>query len=218
MDLIKQYLVDSNNYILLIPCVLGLFVWKKVEFEYKLFIVLLIYSFLNGLFKIYYGTYIDYGQNRILTNIYNIIYFNFLFWLFYKKVNNTILKKIIISIVLLYFLSILYELLIIKVNYHTQTQVIPYIIGGFGILICVFYYFISLLNSKEIISIYKNPLFWIAIAHFIYYLGFTPFKIGENYYASFDKYYYLFKIKVPITFFKCIILSIGFICSRQKIQ
>ncbi|PQJ71788.1 hypothetical protein [Polaribacter butkevichii] len=218
MDFFKLYLINGYVYIQLLPVLIGFIVWKHLDKPYRLFVIVLLYSALNESFKTYYGTYIVKNQNKILSNLYNIIYFSFLFWLFCKKVNSNVLKKIISIIVTLYFISIGYELFYKGMDYHNQTQVIPFIIGGFGILVCVFYYFVSLLNSKEIISIHRNLLFWIAIAHFIYYLGFTPFKIGENYYASFDKYYYLFDVKVPITFFKCIILSIGFICSRLKIQ
>lgn len=217
MEFIQQYIIDSKIYIQLIPIAFGLVVWKKLDQEYKLFVLLLVYSVLNEMFKIYYGNYIDVGYNKILTNIYNIIYLCFLFWIYYTKGNSAILKRIIVMISIIYALSIGWELFVKPINYHRVSQVTSYIIGGLGILIIVFFYFFSLINSDKIINVYSNLLFWISIAHFIYYLAFILFKIVENDYAAFEEYHYLFKIKIPVTAFKSLILSIGFIlCSQQK--
>jgi len=219
MELIQNYIIDSKVYIQLFPVFIGLIVFKYFNLDYKLFIALLFYSVSNEIFKIYYGTYIDIGQNKILSNIHNVVYFGFLFWLFYKRLDSNLLKRIIVIISFLYVVSVGYELQIQKINYHNQSQVVSFIAGGFGVLICVFLYFSSLLNSKQSIKFSSDLLFWIAIAHFIYYLGFVPFKAGENYFAAFEKYHYLFNIKIPVTILKSIILSIGLIlCGRQKAQ
>ncbi|MGB1309037.1 MAG: hypothetical protein ACPG6B_09015 [Oceanihabitans sp.] len=219
MDIIYEYLIDTYVYLQLPPVVIGLLLWKRFNFAYKLFILLLLYTVLNELFKWYYGNNISINQNKIFSNLWNSIYFGFLFWLFFKKCSSKILKKTILIISAIFILSMGYELLIESKNYYSQSQVKPYIVGGFGILICVFLYFVNILQSKSITTIYFDLLFWIAIAHFIYYLGFTPFKVGENYFASFEKYHHLFNIKIHVTFIKSIILSIGFIvCSRQKVQ
>ena len=216
ISIIQEYLINNYLYIQLFPVLIGCFFLSKLKKEYKLFFWLLVYSVLNELFKQYYGNYIDIGRNRILTNIYNAIYFIFLFWLFYKTSKNNSFKIFIKFIVTLYFASIFYEVFIENLNYHIQTQVIPYIVGGTGILICVFKYFFNILNSKEIINIYNDLLFWIAIAHFIYYLAFTPFKIQENYFSGINKFEYLFSFKIGVTLLKSIFLSLGFIWNTQK--
>jgi len=216
MDMIKEYLFDSLVYIQFIPAIIGLLYWNKFKIEYKIFILVLWYSALNELFKIYYGTYIDIGQNRILTNIYNAVYFMFLFWLFYRNVLLKSIKKYIVIFIILYFVSIGYELFVQKLNYHNKTQVLPFIIGGIGIMYCVLFYFVKILNSLKVNSVYTDLLFWIATAHFIYYLAFTPFKLGENYFYEFHRLPNLGNIKIGVTVIKIVILSIGFIWSGKK--
>jgi hypothetical protein len=219
MDFIKEYLIDNYVYIQLLPVIMGFIVWRRLGINYKWFVLLLLYSVLNELFKIYYGTYIVKDQNKILTNIYNVIYFGFLFQLFFNNSESQKIKRFLLIVVALYVVSIGYELVILEMNYHLESQIIPYIIGGFGVLIYTFYYLLNLLDSQKSINVFRSMLFWIIIAHFFYYLGFAPFKIGENYFASLEQYYYLFDlIKVPITFLKCIILSFGFLWSRPDLQ
>ena len=216
MSFFQEYIIDNYLYIQIIPVLAGIICFSKLKKEYKLFWWVLVYSVLNEMFKQYYGSYIDIGQNKILTNIYNAIYFSFLFWLFHKKTRSQSFKKIILLFVILYFLSIAYEVLIQKLNYHNKTQVIPYIIGGVGVLACVFEYLLSAINSEKVIHIYRDLLFWIAIAHFIYYLTFIPFKINENYFLDIKEFHYLFNLKIGATLLKSIFLSIGFIWTRQK--
>ena len=218
MDLFKQYFLDEYIYIQWLPVIVGFVMWPKLERRFKLFLFVLLYSVLNEMFKIYYGTYIDFGRNRICTNIYNFIYFLTLFYLFYSEFKRRNAKLAVKGFALLYVLSIFLELVILKIDYNDESQVVSYILGGLGVIVFTFYYLLSLLNSKESSNIFRSLLFWIVIAHFFYYLGFTPFKIGENYFASFEKYHHLFVVKVYITFLKCIIISFGFIWSRQNLQ
>ncbi|MGB0879317.1 MAG: hypothetical protein ACPGTO_01980 [Polaribacter sp.] len=184
--------------------------------EYKIFLWILIYSVLNQMLQQYYGDYIDGNENLIFSNIYNAIYFSFLFWLFYTKTRSQSFKNTIVLFVILYFLSIGYEVFIQNLNYHSKNQVIPYIIGGIGVLACVFEYLLSVINSEKVIHIYRDLLFWIAIAHFIYYLTFIPFKMNENYFLGIKDLYYLFNLKIGATLLKSIFLSIGFIWSQRQ--
>lgn len=218
IEIIYESVIYGYLYLQIIPALIGLLCFKKLDIYYKSFILILWFAILNEILASYYGTYISLNQNHIFYNIYNIIYFNFLFWLFYSKINKPILKNIIIINVILYFSSIVYELVFKEINYYTQTQVLPYIISGFGILISVSYYLMTFLTSNKQENLYINLLFWIAISHFIYYLGFIPLKIGENYFINFKQFNYLINLKIIITGLKSIILSVGFICSRQKVQ
>lgn len=212
-----KLLANNYMYLQLIPVVMGLIVIPRLEVIYRYFVLLLFYSFINDLFAGYYADYISVkGVNMILFNIFNFVLFSFLFWLFYKKSNNKSSKTTIIGLVILYILSINYELIIGKVDYHTKTQVIPYIIGGVGVIICVFQYFIAILNSEKTIHIYNNMLFWIAIAHFMYYVVFIPFKYGENFFSNPEILKGYLNFKIGATVIKGILLSIGFIWTTRR--
>jgi len=211
-------LIHNFIYLQLIPAIVGLVVISQLKNTYKYYVILLWYAFFNEIAAFYYLEYISTNDsNQILYNLFNSISFGVLFWIFYKESLSTTLKRIIPFIALLYVFSIAFELIIQGKSYFEESQVIPYIIGGIGIIICVFQYFISILISDKTTNIYAKMLFWIAIAHFIYYIVFTPFKIGENYFSNtmfFDGY---LNFKIGATVLKGILLSIGFIWStRQK--
>lgn len=217
MNLINEYIIDKHLYIQIMPVLAGIICYSKLNKEYRLFVSLLIFTVCIEIFKQYYGKYIHIGQNRIWTNIYYVIYFPFLFWIFHKKSKHTKFKIIIKYIVLLYFLSIGYEVIIKDIDYQFNYQVIPFIIGGIGVLMCTFDYLIGVINSKTEINIFKDFLFWFVIAHFIYFLAFTPFKISENYFSLINDYKpHIITTKKAVTLFKCVLLSIGFLWTTYK--
>ena len=218
LEVIYDSVVYYHLYLQIIPAFIGFFYIKKLDVKYRYFVLLLWYGVFNEIFALYYGRYIVIQKNAVFYNVYNVIYFSFLFWLFYSKFNSKIFKNIIIFFGVLYFTVVVYELLIKQIDYTSQSFLESYIIGGFSILIFVAYYLMVLLTSSKQENIYTNLLLWIAIAHFIYYLGFIPFKVGQNYFASFKEFHHLFGLLITITSLKSIILSIGFICTHQKVQ
>jgi hypothetical protein len=216
-EFLNEYLIDNYLIIQLIPVLVGLFYYKKFKNSfYKYFIWLLVYVFIQEYIALFYGTYVDIGNNSIIMNIFNIINFLFLFRLFYEFAEQHIFKKTIIFFVTSYVVALLYEIVFVKIDYHTKTQVIPFMIGGLGILICVLLYFYQILNSDKLIRVHRDFMFWVCTGYFIYYLAYVPFKIKQNYFAQLDDYTYLFKILIIATFIKGVLLIIGFIWSKKK--
>lgn len=217
IDYLKEYLISYHLYIQLIPAILGLFFIKKMDLEYRFFIGLLWYSILNEIAALYVGLNITNGYNKIFYNIYNIVYFLFLFWLFYRKTDNPNEKIAIKVSSLVFILVTLYEMIFLQ-NYYLNAGVLSFIIGGFGVLLCVFYYFLNILLSKKNINMMIDFLFWITLAHFIYYIGFTPIKITENYFKEFfidDSHFR--GVKVTVTSIKMFLLTLGLIiCHLRK--
>jgi len=218
MNIMNDYFIENDAYIELIPVLAGIICYSKLNRLYKIFVWILFFTFCLEVFKTYYGTHIHKGYNKIWTNLYNIVYFSFLFWIFYQKSTSQIFKNIIKGIVIIYLIGIGYELAIVKVDYHTNNQVIPYIVGGLGIIFCVFNYLYSIIKSKTIINIYDDFFFWFVTAHFIYFLAFTPFRISENYFAVSLEFKVTFRIKIIATFLKLILLSIGFLWTTRNKQ
>lgn len=217
IDYLKEYLISYHLYIQLVPAILGLLFIKKMDIEYRFFIGLLWYSILNEIIALYVGLNLTNGYNKIFYNIFNIVYFMFLFWLFYRKTINP-QEKTTIKVTILLFISVtLYEMIFLQ-NYYRDAGVLSFITGGFGVLICVYYYFLNVLLSEKSINMMKDFLFWVTLAHFIYYIGFTPIKITENY---FEKFYLddsqLRGVKIIVTSIKLFLLTFGLIvCHLRK--
>ncbi len=217
MELLKEYLISNFLFVQLVPALFGVFSLRKLKTPiYKFFVWLLVYVFANEIVAQWYGTNIHIGFNQIFFNSYNIINFLFLFLLFYHFAQLKVFKGFIIFIVLTYILTVIVELNVYQVNYHETAQKLPFLVGGFGILFCVLFYFYQNLLSEKVFNFEKDLMFWISSAYFIYYLAYVPFKLKQNYFAHIDAYGYLFKILIIATFVKSIILIVGFIWSKER--
>ena len=217
IEFLKNYLINNYVYIHLITAFVGLFFYKKFKNSfYKYFIWLLFYTLISEIVAQLYGTYVHRGYNQIIVNIFNTINFLFLFRLFYEFAEKRVFKKFISVIVGLYLLTLLYEVLILNLNYHENAQVIPFMVGGLGVLVCVLFYFYQILNSSKLIHVNRELIFWISAGYFLYFLAYIPFKIKQNYFSQLDDYAYLFKILILGGVIKSILLVIGFIWSKEK--
>jgi len=217
MELLKEYIISNYLYLQLVPVIIGVSSLRKLKTPfYRYFVWLLLYVLINEIVAQWYGTYIHIGYNQIFFNVYNIVNFLFLFCMFHHVATSMVFKKIIKLFIGFYILGLSYELIIKGINYQLNAQVIPFMIGGLGILICVLFYFYQTLNSEKVFKVQHDLMFWICSGYFIYYLAYVPFKIEQNYFAQFDKYRYLFKILIIATFIKSILLIVGFIWSKEK--
>lgn len=220
MNTIYDALFNNYSIIQLIVAIIALFFWNTFkQLEYRLYIVSLWFIVFVEVFALYYGRHVsEIGYNKIVFNIRNIINFYFLFWLFYRFSESYNFKKTISVLGVLYAISLMYEIGFEKINPFQQPQVKSFILAGFSVMLCVFYYFFEMLNSSRIVNIYRDLFFWIAVSLFVYYLVFTPFKIGETNFFKLEDYFYLFYIKQAITIFSSLILITGFIvCSKRKV-
>lgn len=176
---------------------------------------MLCYIAINETVMVLYSLFYKVSSNFIFYNIYYVINFLTLFYLF-KKTNKS---KIIISLInlftVVYFILIPIDIFVLKINYSNKTQVIPYIFAGLSIIFLALNYFIQILKSNEIIKVDRNIMFWISIAFLFYYLAFSPIKISQNFYGSFILHSYLYYIRIIATVLMNLILIFGFLWSKK---
>jgi hypothetical protein len=154
-----SFLVGIICYRKMIPTKLHLWVWLMglgVLVDY----ILLNYTDENG--KPYQSLV------RILYGILRPIELLVVFYIFSYKIKgkylNTFLKVVCGVSVFYATYKLFYD-----VNDYSSTSI--FIFCGISEIIIILFYFWSLLKSKEIITLQKEPLFWIATALLFFYAG-----------------------------------------------
>ena len=93
-------------------------------------------------------------QVEILYNIYYLIVFNYLMFLFRNYVTSTSHKRVILFFICIYTISFFvngfFE------NYLIQFSRTPYIIGASFLVISIIFYYIDILNSEKVLYVNKN--------------------------------------------------------------
>lgn len=207
------------SYLQLFTAFIGVLYYKKFKNSpVKYFIWAFVYFACNEFFARFYGRNLGNGVNAIVYNIYYIVSFSVLLYVFYTDIKNKRFKFFLKLMYGVYIIFILMDLLVFGIDYHTKYQVWPYIIAGITILISILFYFYEALNSDRVVQLDRNLVFWIGIGYFFYYLAMVPFKVSKNFYANNQEFYYLFKLPIIMTTVLNVSLIIGFLWSRTEQQ
>ncbi len=213
-----SYLLELSIFILffqLITALVGsIYFYKYKKTFLKYFLIFLWYVAINDII----GYILNNNSIEVawLYNIYYLIVFNYLMFLFRNYLSSNKHKKWIIVLIILYNLSILINSFF--ENYINEYATMPYIIGASFVIISIIFYYIDILNSEKVLYVHKNILFWISIGLLIYYSGNIPFRIVRNYAGEL--------LNAKVQFLVLCILSIvmnlcyirGFIWSSKKRQ
>lgn len=164
-------LFDLETYSIWINLSIGIFCFNKLNLiELRYLIIFQIISAIAEAILIYVlpmkdGIYVRYVYCFIKPFEYTVFVFLF---------NNNILKTsrkhyyLILSIIIL-FIYAFYNLLF-KINTKSAANNVIIMEGAFMIIL-VLLYFKTILQSKEVIILSKQPLFWIATGLLFFYTG-----------------------------------------------
>ncbi len=204
-------------FIELFAVVIGtIYFYKYKNTALKYILLLFWYTVINDLLGVFYlrGGYEDY--NAIIYNIYNVINFTYLLFLYRHYIQNKTHKKAILFFSIIYLISFVingfFE------NYLIEFQKFPYIIAAIFLVITISLYFIEILNSQKVLNAKRNLLFWISVGFLIFFVGNLPFRILTNYYMKLTDATISFLVKLTLTIIMNICFIIGFIWSDKKQQ
>ena len=205
----------------LMACIAGLVYWKKIRtsvfkwfFFYLCFIVV---SECIGKFT----------QASAYEQI-NLAYFNyfeipteflFFFWLFYHTRAFERFKKLPLICAALYLVSWLTDMLYfskMKFSFYSFS----YTIGTLLLLVVVLRYFILLVTSNNILSFWKDMLFWICTGLLVYYLGTFPYyglrnTLVDHYPGLYYTYSYIIYILNSLMY---ILFTFSFVWGKPSIK
>ncbi len=227
--LLFNFIKDIHLYFYFIAIIFSIARYPKYfDTILKFYPIILVYTFLNELLGhlIYYNAIffnpfivdIYKENNTTIYNIYNIIFFSYLFYIFRHFIKNTkhknLIKKLTYSFFLVAFINIFIK------NFLLEQQLYTYI---YGIIILVYCITLFLKEQKTNIKkkfIKHNFLFWLSIALLIFYIGYIPIKIYYNI-SNFTNVELFYTMKTIHLILICIMYSIiiyGFIQMKGKLK
>lgn len=146
---------------------------------YKHFSLFLLYAFLNEITSLFLIRVIQVQSNMWLINVY--IFMSVLFYsYFYSQFITS--KKPLFAIKILSFIYIIFSLINITViQGFNAFNSYSFLIGCVLVIYLTGLYFRQIIISKELVSLSKDPLFWISAGIFIFHLSELPYLVLLNY-------------------------------------
>lgn len=215
----KNITTEDIKYLIIllqfISAIIGTFYYYKFKKTVlKYFLILLWYTSLNDVFGLLYQSLNNVSNNYFIYNIYQIIRFNIILYVYKVYVEHKFYKRIISFFIIIYSFSVVINLFIEDFfdNYYLNT----FIIGATFIAISVLLFMFEILKSEKILYITESLIFWISSAYLIYFVPNIPFYIVRKYYADSNSIPYIFIVNYFLLLAYYFIHIIGFIWSKPE--
>lgn len=191
----------------MIPTVIGILFFKKLELEMKLLFVLIAIALVVEL-ATYFLAISGHNTNRV-HNIYLLIEISIIGFIFSRWQEGSSAGNWVFGIALLavslHIISILFFLSMNEMNSNMMT------------LSCIFYSAISALTlyslqKKDTGSIYRNHLFWVSSALLIYSAGSLSFFAFNKILQSIMVWY----VHITVNIAAYCLFSVGLLCHTRR--
>lgn len=151
---------------------------------------------------------INFENNIGVYNIYELIIFPLLFFLYYNLIKGKNRKYILLFIIPFVVTSFIEGLFF--TDYTKEYQTYPFIVGSLGLSVSVVFYFTQILEDGSFDRIRNNFFFWLSCGILIYYLGNIPFVSVVNIFDINDEVQYSFwSIAKVLAIIMYILICIG---------
>ncbi len=131
---------------------------------------------------------LKYGNNQFLFNFFSVIGFTFYFFILHEGITNKVVKKIILTVMILYVPYALYSIFFVNGMFIFHS--ISFGIGAVLILIfCVYYLKWQFFATPFEVNIMRDPLVFICLGllifHAVTFTYFSGIHIFQDYSKSF---------------------------------
>ncbi|MCT8340858.1 hypothetical protein MG296_12395 [Flavobacteriaceae bacterium TK19130] len=210
-DNVFQYVVLAFEGIAALTAILFYKNYKHTVLKYLPW--LLTYVILNELFG--RQVYEWFGNNIVLYNVYNIIYYLYFYFVFWNVSRRSDFRNWIVASIAVYCTASFINPFIS--DFRTQTQLLAYILGACILIFCIILYYIELLSSSKILNIKRELLFWISVGLLLFYVGYIPIKLTRHYFtSSVDLYVTLLNVQRILVIIMNSCFIIGFVWTRRR--
>ena len=190
----------------LLAALAGSYYWLKTKdqtirpFIWNLWFVVLtetiaLYPYLYGNVDNALINWLEHSFMRRNTWLYNIFQFVFLllFWMFMKRNIKFSFSHRVINITVFLCIGIIILYFLFSGNFFKTTADYPFAISTFAIFTMAIIYLWELVRSDQILSFYKNHVFYIIIATVLFYICITPMLLFQEYYLERNKSFIKFR-------------------------
>jgi len=189
-----------------------------IKTQYQFFLPYLLMTVCAEFGGIYTGRRHQYSLNNEIFNFTTAVEFLFFYFLFYKAIEKKFFKKSILLLSVLYIIYSLLNLVFLQGLYHFNSY--SMLLGTVTIIIFVFFYFYDAFENQEPINLIKEPMFWISIGIFLFYLGDFTFNLMFPYLQknNLKREYHLFHLinnNLIVFEYLCVTVAL-IICSRNR--
>ncbi len=207
------FLRNSSTFFQLATALIGsIYYYKYKDSLLKHFIFYLWFIVLMEYSGFIIRKYFEIQSNHLLYNVFYVISFAYLFYLYNSVLKKK--KKIVKYSYIVYIITlIIYGFFVGDIN---EFQTIPYVVGASLLILAIIFYFTEILATEKVLHTKKNLLFWISVGLLLFYVGSIPFTITINYYANIKGVSYLFAINYSLIIVLNLCYIIGFIWSNKK--
>ena len=174
-------------YSVLIPFILGILLFKKINNYLLILLILLFFSFITD-FTVY-----KINESRVFVwPIISVLQFALLMIVFILNTNYVWKRKILLFSIPLFIIYAVFYIFILK----DKSQLFPNLmtLTLFGFLIISISSFIEIYNNVEHNNLFKYPFFWINVAVLIYFSGNLFLTLSYNIFTMDN----VFQLYIPI--------------------
>jgi len=168
----------------------------------------------NENFQLVYTDEIYPYNNSLIYNIFDIVFFLYFYFIFWKTTSNQKSKEVIKYGTVVFLLGSLINPFF--QNFTTSPQLIGITVGSLILIIAIILYFIDLQKHTSFKTRKHNLLFWIGIGLLVFY-PFYPIIMGIGTFNG-DLFvsWYLVDIHVPLIILMYCFFIIGFVLMRRR--
>lgn len=228
IEFINQYSTSIFLALEILAAVTGIILYEKYRYTaVKYFIYFLIYVVIfvllgrythyvrdDGFLNFLDGTLLErnYWWFTIFWDIGGATFFG---WYYQKILVNRTAKNILKISVILFLIVSTVSIVVTLPDFFKMSLPIINILGALIILQCVFYYFLEILKSDEILNFYKSMSFYISCAILILWLVQTSLVFFEPYFRKEDMEFVYLRgyINLFVISFMYLTYTIGLIVS-----
>lgn len=216
---LKNITAEDIKYLIIIlqfiTAIIGsIYYYKFKNTVLKYFLLLLWYTSVNDIFGLLYQSYNNASSNYFIYNIYQIIRFITILFIYKVYIESKISKKIISFFIIAYCLSVVINFFV--ESFWDEYFLNTFIIGATFIAISVLLFMFEILRSEKVLYISESLIFWISSAYLIYFVPNIPFYIVRKYYSDSNTVPYIFIVNYFLLLSYYIIHIIGFIWSKPE--
>lgn len=226
MDLLDTILENTYKPLYAITLLIALIKYPKYyNSPLKFFPVLLMYTFLTETLGYITKNYEEYkisiysafvNHNVIIYNIYNLVFFSYFLYVYWKCINNKKYKNRILYGSIGFYAAALINPFF--QSFKLESQLLTYITGGLLIIYCAILFFIDNRTKEEGQNFERTALKWISIGLLIFYWGYIPIRASRyyNYIYKINEYVHLRRIHLTLICLLYICFIIGLLRMRRK--
>lgn len=217
MDIIHTLKKFIDYYIVLVGIFGLIYTWNQPKSYWKSFpvflIVLGVLDESGSIVSKHFGqVYVTYYYTLFIIP-FQIIYF---LWILNKNMKTD--RRLHYLGLVLYFSSVIAEILIYRNNKSPYFMSLSYTVGNLVLLANILRYFYQLSISEKILTFFQERMFWISLGLLIFWLGALPYYGIFNFlydsYPGIFTFYYPFMMLFNYTMYTCFLVS--FIWGRKS--